>query len=93
MSACLLSPGPLTTQPMTATVRVFDAGVAFPPFRHPLVDVRLDVLGHFLEKGAGGSAAAGTRGHLGDKLADAQGLQNLLGDPHFLGPVSSGLRG
>ena len=39
MLACLLSPGPFTTQPMTATFMLLDAGVALAPDGHLLAQV------------------------------------------------------
>src|SRR3989442_2351453 len=46
-----------------------------------------DVLGHLLEEGRGGTAAAGTRRDLWRKAPEAERLEHLLRHLHFLGPV------
>src|ERR1035438_7818965 len=50
------------------------------PERHLLAQVGLNLIGHLLEKGAGGAAASGTCGHLRREAANAQRLQDLLRD-------------
>src|ERR1017187_3874501 len=60
------------------------AGMGGLPVRHPLAQVSLDFVRHLLEKGAGGSPASRAGGDLWSETADAQRLQNLLGDNHFL---------
>ena len=50
MSACLDSPGPFTTQPMTATRMSSTPGRVSLPLRHPGLQVGLDLLGHLLEE-------------------------------------------
>src|SRR5438445_13126378 len=51
-----------------------------------------DVLGHLLEEGRGGTAAAGTRRDLWRKAPEAERLEHLLRHLHFLGPVAAGPR-
>ena len=67
-----------------------DAGVELAPLGHGGAEVALDLLGEFLEVGAGGAAAAGATGDLGHEAADAEGLEDLLGDVDFLGAGSAG---
>ena len=52
MSACFDSPGPLTTQPMTATRSSSAPGCVSRQIRHLLLEVALDLLGHLLEERA-----------------------------------------
>ncbi len=92
MLECLDSPGPLTTQPITATFMVSTPGWVGLPDGHLLAQVGLDLVGHLLEEGAGGAAAAGAGGHLRREAADAQRLQNLLGDDDLFGAVAIGQR-
>src|SRR6266852_2186212 len=66
--------------------------VAFFPDGHLLAQVSLDLLGHFLEEGAGGAAASGAGGDLRGEAANAQRLQNLLRYPHFFCAISAGGR-
>ena len=47
----------------------FDAGMALFPLRHLLAQVGLDLVGHVLEEGAGGAAAARAGGHLRGEAA------------------------
>ena len=91
--ACLLSPGPFTTQPITATFISSTPGVALAPDGHLLAEVALDLLRQLLEVGAGGAAAAGAAGDLRREGADLQRLQDLLRDVHLLRAVAAGLRG
>ena len=62
---------------------LFDAGVVSLPNRHLVAQISLNLLGHFLEEGAGGAAASGTSGNLRSKVADAERLQNLLRHTNF----------
>ena len=62
------------------------------PDRHLLAQVGLDLVRHVLEESAGGAAASGTGGHLRRETADAQRLQDLLGNDHFFGAVAVGQR-
>ena len=80
MSACFDSPGPLTTQPMTATRSVLGARVRLAPDRHLVLEVALDLLGHLLEERRGRPAAAGAGRHLGQERAQPERLEDLLGD-------------
>ena len=70
----------------------FDARVAVFPDGHLLAQVGLDLLGHFLEEGAGGASAAGAGGDLRGEAANAERLQNLLADADFFGAVAAGRR-
>ncbi len=56
--------------------------------RHLLAQVALDLLGHLLKEGAGGAAAAGTRGDLRGEAANAHRLQNLLRDRDLFGAIA-----
>ena len=84
MSACLLSPGPLTMQPITATFMFSTPGIARLPDRHLRAQEVVDLLGQFLERGARGAAAAGAGGDARVEDAQAQRLQDLERDHHFL---------
>jgi hypothetical protein len=55
-----------------------------------IAQVGLNLLGHFLEEGAGGTAASGARRHLRGEAADPKRLQNLLSNPNFFGAIASG---
>src|SRR5215467_6758569 len=92
MSACLLSPGPLTMQPMTATLSV---STPRHPGLHPRVDAAvdeaLDVAGEFLERGRGRAPAARARGDERHEYAKAHGLQQFLRHLHFERAVAPGL--
>src|SRR6188768_2292749 len=68
MSACLLSPGPLTMQPIT-DFQVLDAGVLGLPDRHLRAQEIVDLLGQFLERGARSAATAGAGGDAGVRSA------------------------
>src|ERR1039458_1145040 len=50
------------------------------PVRHPLAQVGLNFVRHLLEEGAGGAPASRAGGDLRREIANAQRLQNLLGD-------------
>ena len=69
-------------------LHLFDADVVAFPCRHLLAQVGLNLLGHFLEEGAGGAAAAGAGGDLRGEAANAERLQNLLRDADFFGAVA-----
>ena len=92
MSACLLSPGPLTMQPITATFIVLDARIPRLPHRHLRAQVVVDLLGQFLERRAGGAAAARAGGDAGVEAAQAERLQDLERDHHLLRARLAGLR-
>ena len=70
-------------------LHLLDAGVALAPHRHLLAQVVLDLLGHLLEEGAGGAAAAGAAGHLRREAAQAERLEDLLRDLDLLGAVAA----
>ena len=91
MLACLLSPGPLTTQPMTATVMSSTPDALLAPLRHAVADVALDLLRELLEIRAGGAAAAGAGDDHRREGAQSHGLENFLRDDHFLGAIAAGL--
>src|SRR3954469_12195402 len=61
-----------------------------PPDGHPIAQILLNVLGHLLKEGAGGPAASGTRGHLGGKAAEAEGLKDLLRHPDLFRTITTG---
>ena len=84
------SPGPFTTQPITATFISSTPGCAPRQTRHLLADVGLDVLGHLLEERRRRAPAAGARRHLRREAAEAQRLEDLLRDLHLLGAVAAG---
>ena len=73
-------------------LHLFDAGVLLLPHRHLLAQVGLDLVGHFLEEGAGGASAAGTGGDLRGEAAQLERLQDLLADDDFLGAIAVGQR-
>ena len=70
----------------------FDAGIAVFPGGHLLAQVGLNLLGHFLEEGAGkcSAAASGAGCDLRGEAANAERLQNLLCDTDFFGAVAAG---
>src|SRR3981081_3178040 len=90
MLACLLSPGPFTTQPITATV-MSSTAVRAPRVRRGKGEVRLDACGKLLEVAAGGTAAARTRHDQRRERAQPHGLQDLLGHDDFLSAVPPGI--
>ncbi len=92
ISACLLSPGPLTMQPMTATLSVSTPGIALLPDRHLGAQIALDAVREVLEIGAGGAPAARAGGDLRREGAQSQALQQLLADDHLLGARLAGPR-
>ena len=92
MSACLDSPGPLTTQPMTATRSSSAPGMRLAPDRHLLLEVALDLLGHLLEERGGRPAAARTGRDLRQERAQAHRLEDLLGDLDLALARRAGLR-
>ena len=57
-----------------------------------LAQVALNLLGQVLEIIAAGATAAGAGHHRRREGAQARRLQNLLGDPHFLGAATTRLR-
>src|SRR5499425_3945093 len=73
-------------------VELLDACVFRLPHRHLLAEVGLDLLRHLLEERGGRAPAAGARRDLRDEVAKAHGLEDLLGDLHFLGPIAPRLR-
>ena len=85
-----LAPGPLTMQPMTASLSSSTPGYCKLPLRHGFDEVGLDAFGELLEVGAGGAAAAGAAGDLGHEAADAEGLEDLLAAADFFGAVAAG---
>src|SRR5215470_3526592 len=74
-------------------VQLLDACILQFPHRHLLAEVGLDLLRHLLEERGGCAAAAGARRDLRDEVAKAHGLEDLLGDLHFFGPVAARLGG
>ena len=80
MLECLDSPGPFTTQPITATFIFSTPGRLRFPLRHLLAQVGLDLVGHVLEEGAGGAAAAGAGGDLRREAADARAIAESAGE-------------
>ena len=71
----------------------FDTGVASLPDGHLVAQIRLNLLRHFLEESAGGTAASRARGYLGGEAANAEGLQNLLAYADFFGAIAAGSGG
>ena len=72
-------------------IHVFHARVPRAPDRHLLTQVALDAVGQFLEEGAAGAAAARAGHHHGGERAQAQRLQDLLSDHHFLAAIAARL--
>ena len=70
----------------------FNPRVALLPRRHLFPQVRLDLLGHFLEESAGGASTAGAGGDLWSETADSERLQNLLRDADFFSAIAAGGR-
>jgi hypothetical protein len=91
MSACLLSPGPFTTQPITATCIFSTPGCSPSPHRHLRAQVALDLLGQLLEDGAGGAAAARAGDDHRRESAQAHRLQDLLRHDHLARAVAARL--
>jgi hypothetical protein len=81
--------GPLTTQPITASVIVSTPSYASST-RHLLADVVLDPLGQLLERAARRAAAAGTRGHARRERPQPERLQQLAGGVDLLAAVPPG---
>src|SRR5581483_4759455 len=81
--------GAVDDAPHYGEFHLFDARVVRLPSRHLLAEIGLNLLGHFLEKGASGASATGTGGDLRGEAANAHGLQDLLGDAHFLRTISA----
>src|SRR4051812_22846810 len=67
----------------------FHADVTALPRWHRLTKIRLNLLRHFLEEGAGSTSATGARRHLRSKAADSHGLKNLLRYANFLGAIAT----
>ena len=65
-------------------LHVLDAWIAQLPQWHLGAQVLVDLLRQFLERGAGGAAASGACGHAGVERAQAERLQDLERDDHFL---------
>src|SRR5215207_2312425 len=86
-------PGPVDDTPHDGHAHLFDAGVTVAPCRHLLAEVVLNVLRHLLEEGGRGAPASGTGGHLRRKVAQSEGLKNLLRDLHLLGAITVRSRG
>ena len=64
-----------------------DACVAQLPHRHLLAQIALDLVGHVLEEGAGGAAAARASGDLWRETPQLKRLQNLLTDDDLFGAI------
>ena len=92
MLAALDSPGPLTMQPITARVMVFDAFVLRFPGGHHFADVVLDAFGEFLKSGAGGAAAAGAGRDAWRKRAQAERLKQFARGVNFFAAIAAGAR-
>ena len=92
MLAAFDSPGPLTMQPITASVSSSTPSYSLLPLRHFVADVALNALGEFLKRGAGGAAAAGAGRHAGRERAQAERLQQFAGGVDFLAAVAAGPR-
>jgi len=71
------SPGPFTTQPITASRMVLDARILALPFGHLLSHVRLDALGEGLERRAGRAPAPGQEVTDGGERPQAERLEEL----------------
>ena len=85
MSACLRSrPGPLTTQPITATRSSSTPGCASRHSGIAVPQVRLDVAGPSPGRTSSRPAAAGAGRDLRQEGAQAQRLEDLLGDLDLL---------
>src|SRR6267142_3289470 len=72
-------------------LELFHACVLPLPHRHLVAEVGLDLLGHLLEEGRGRASAAGTRRHLREEAPQSHGLEDLLGDQHFLRAIAARL--
>src|ERR1700691_1772440 len=70
----------------------FHTYIAAFPGGHLLAKVGLNLLGHFLEKGAGGASASGARSDLRGEAANPQGVRNLLAHGDFFGAIGTGRR-
>ena len=84
------SPGPFTTQPITASVMVSTPVVLHLPLGHPFADVLLDAFGQLLERAAGGAPAAGARGDARRERAQPERLEQLARGVHLLAPIAAG---
>src|ERR1700677_3062933 len=82
--------GAVDHAPHDRDFHLFDAGVMIFPCRHLLAQVGLNLLGHFLEESAGGTAASWAGCDLWSEAADAERLQNLLGNANFFGAIAAG---
>src|SRR6185503_15367633 len=60
--------------------QLLGAGMALAPLRHPFLEIGLDLLGHLLEEGRRGPAAARTGAHLRQERSQPHRLEDLLGD-------------
>ena len=58
--------------PALTDAQLLDARMHVTPFGHPLAQIRLDVLGHLLEKRRRGAAATRTRGYLWSEAAQSE---------------------
>src|SRR5207248_11786395 len=70
-------------------LHLFYAAISALPNRHLLAQIRLNLLGHFLEEGAGGASATWASGDLRGEAADAERLQNLLRNANLFGAVAA----
>src|SRR5436190_5791111 len=62
------------------------------PFRHPMPDVRLDLLRHLLEESGGRPAASRTGGDLRLEAAKPERLKDLLRHANFFRAISARAR-
>ena len=82
------SPGPLTTQPITATVMFSTPGYCSRHTRHLGAQISLDVVGELLEECARGAPAARACDDQRRERAQAHGLQDFLRDDDFARAVA-----
>ena len=68
------------------------AWVLLAPHRHLSPKKIIDLFGQFLERGAGGAAAAGARRDAGHEIAQTQRLDNFGRNYNFLGAGFARLR-
>src|SRR5882672_9254636 len=91
MLAAFDSPGPLTTQPMTASV--ISSTPSYASFHSGILsDVALNPFGELLERRARGAPAAGTCGDAWRERPQAQRLQQLARRVHLFAAVTAGTR-